>query len=253
VTLPPALVVESPQATQEDRTPPMLHRGFRIDDHLPTALLVALMDNPEEPEEKRWAACLALGTKHDDASFARLREALDDPDWQIRRFALESLRRHAAVLNARADLIRMLFDRDDLVRQMACKVCGELGLREAHDGIVQLLEAGNPDVRDVALSTLAQLWEDADFEPVFRRYREDGQRAVRIAAAKVLRRRAGPATWRGLFTAWSRDREARHRLWACELAARFGGAAARPLIAPLALDKNPNVRAAARSALAAQD
>lgn len=244
-------VVQSRREARKDTADEMLHRGFRIDDHLPTDLLVALLDDVGGHAEKRWAACLALGTRHDDASFARLRAALDDADWQIRRFALEALRRHARVMDAREDLVRMLFDRDDLVRQMACKVCGELGLRDAHDGVVQLLEAGNPDVRDVALNTLAQLWEESDFDRVFRRYREDTRRAVRIAAAKVLRRRATPATWRGLFTAWSRDREARHRLWACELAARFGGAASRALVAPLAQDRNPNVRAAARSALAA--
>jgi hypothetical protein len=46
------------------------------------------------------------------------------------------------------------------------------------------------------------------------------------------------------------DREVRHRLWACELAARFGGQAAKWMIEPLARDRNRNVREAAVTALA---
>lgn len=227
----------------------MLHGGFRIDDHMPTEMLVALLQDPEQPAEKRWAACLALGTRPDDTAFAVLRAALHDGDWEIRRFALEAIKRHARAREAASEIVQQLFDVDDLVRQMACKVCGELGLQEAHAGVLQLLEAQNPDVRDVALNTLLTLWQEGDFERVYRCYREDPQRAVRIAAAKVLRRRANFATWRRLFIVWSVDREARHRLWACELAARFGGQAAKWMLEPLARDRNPNVREAATTAL----
>ena len=228
----------------------MLHGGFRIDDHLPTTMLVDLFCDTTQPAEKRWAACLALGTKPEEAAFDVLREALRDPDWQIRRLALEAIKRHARAREAAPEIVQQLFDVDDLVRQMACKICGELGLQSAHAGVLQLLEVENPDVRDVALCTLLTLWQDGDFERVYRCYREDPQRAVRIAAAKVLRRKANFATWRRLFIVWSVDREVRHRLWACELAARFGGQAAKWMIEPLARDRNRNVREAAVTALA---
>ncbi|MFM1918952.1 MAG: hypothetical protein RLZZ303_586 [Candidatus Hydrogenedentota bacterium] len=223
----------------------MLHRGFRIGEHFSTALLLQLLFGPGHPPEKRWAALLALGVKPEPEAFDALRQALHHPDWEMRRFALEAVRRHPRVVDARAQVIALLFDVDDEVRQKACRVCAELGWSDARAGIVTLLRAVNPDVRDTAANALGLLWHEDYFDALLERYREDERRAVRIAAAKTLRARVSQRHWRRLFTLWAHDREARHRLWACELLERFGGRAYLPRLAPLLVDRNQNVRKAA--------
>ncbi|MBI2434825.1 MAG: HEAT repeat domain-containing protein [Candidatus Hydrogenedentes bacterium] len=227
----------------------MLHKGFRIDDYLPTEVLLRIFHDPRQPREKRWAALLALGSKGDGETYAVIQEALTSPDAQLRRYALEAMVRHPRAREAEPALLALLFDLDDHVRQTACKVCGQLGLESAHDGILQLLKSESPEIRDVALNTLGHLWREPDFERVFDLYRHDGRRTVRIAAAKTLRSRASARTWRKLFGAWSVDREARHRLWSCELASQFGGRADVPVVRPLLDDRNRNVRIAAERSL----
>lgn len=227
----------------------MLHRGFRIGEHMPTWLLLQLALGEKQPPEKRWAALLALALKPEPEAFETIRAMLRHEDWQMRHFALEALRRHPAVNEARADIIPCLFDVSDEVQQLACRVCAERKWPEAHEPITTLLRADNPDVRDTAVNALAGLWREDDFDTLLGIYREDGRRAVRIAAAKTLRACVSPRQWRTLFTLWAHDREARHRLWACELLERFGGRDYLPRLEPLMHDRNFNVRKAARLTL----
>lgn len=224
----------------------MLHRGFRIGEHFPTWLLLHLLFGPNHPAEKRWAALLALGTKPEPEAFDALLRVLQDEDWKMRRFALDAVLRHPRVAEARHEVIRLLFDQDDEVRQKACRVCAELRWADAHEGITTLLRADNPDVRDTAANALSLLWQEDDFARLFQLYRADTRRAVRLAAAKTLRDRVSSQHWRCLFTFWAHDREVRHRMWACDLLGRFGGRAYLPRLEPLLDDRNSNVRIAAR-------
>lgn len=216
---------------------------------MPTEWLLLLYRDTEQPKEKRWAACVALGAKEGDVPFRALFEGLSAEGWQMRRFALEGLKQHPRAREAEAAIIEMLFDTNDQVRQTACKVCADLELHGAHDGMLQLLKDGNPNVRDVALNALDPLWQARDFAQLFELYQTDPSRSVRIAAAKTLRAHATESTWRTLYEAWAGDIEVRHRVWACELAGRFGAATDVPAIESLLEDRNRNVRLAAREAL----
>jgi HEAT repeat protein len=227
----------------------MLHNGFRIDDYMPTWLLLQLFHDADQPVEKRWAACLSLGSKPEDVAFETLLEGLAHVDWQMRRFCIEAVKRHERARDAEAHLVPLLFDVNDQVRQTACKVCGELRLTAAHDGIRTLVGDDNPHLRDTALAALDALWREEDFDEIFARFRNDQRRAVRVAAAKTLRRHASPRTWQRLFEAWWRDREPRHRLWSCELAAQFNGTGVEHQVEALLEDRNRNVRLAAEKAL----
>jgi HEAT repeat protein len=224
----------------------MLHRGFRIGEHFPTWLLLHLLSGPDQPPEKRWAALFALAAKPDPEAFDALVSVLRHDDWEMRRFAIEAVRKHPRVAEAREEIIRLLFDQNDEVRQMACSVCARLGWQESHAGIVTLLRDANPDMRDTAANALAALWQEDDFGALLKLYRADERRAVRIAAAKTLRARVTRLQWRPLFTLWAHDREVRHRVWACELIERFGGRDYLPRLEPLMQDRNTNVRQAAR-------
>ena len=223
----------------------MLHRGFRINEHLPAALLLSLLQDPAQPRAKRCAACVALGAKTEAGVFPALVDALHEPEWELRLFALDSLRRHPRAAEAEEEMVRLLYDVDDRVRQAALRVCADLGLRSTRGPILQLLRADNPEVRDTAVNALSRLWSEEDFAPLLEIYRQDDTRSVRIAAAKTLRRRATPFTWRRVFDAFVNDREPRHRLWSCELAEEFGSGQDLRRVEPMLCDRNRNVRLAA--------
>ena len=227
----------------------MLHKGFRIGEYMPTALLLGLFLDRDQPQEKRYAACLSLGEKPDDQAFEALRHGLLEDDWRIRLFSLEAIKNHPRAEEAEDAIVALLFDADDQVSQTACKIVGERRIRAAHDPLLHLIETATPEIRDIALSTLPKIWEEGDFERVLEVFRTEEKRGVRIAAAKTLRKQATPRTWRRLFQLWRRDREVRHRLWCCELAGEYGSEAERPVLRDMLEDRNRNVRIAAEKAL----
>lgn len=227
----------------------MLHQGFRINDYLPTDILVHLALDQGQPENKRWAALMGLSGQDSADGFEVIRGAVSSENPDMRRYGLEALSRHPLALEAKQEIVAMLFDVDDLVRQAACKICGVLEIQEAHDGILQFLKSENPEVRDIAMNTLGLLWRESDFDTVFDIHQSDPSRSVRIAAAKTLRSRATPVTWRALFEVWREDREVRHRLWSCELAGEYGSAQEVHALRPMLRDGNLHVRRAAQRSL----
>ena len=72
------------------------------------------------------------------------------------------------------------------------------------------------------LRALRTLWQESDFDRVFRAFSSDGSTDVRKEAAWTLQSNASPATWRRLFEVWRADSLPRHRGWACDLASAYG-------------------------------
>jgi hypothetical protein len=91
-----------------------------------------------------------------------------------------------------------------------------------HKQILNLANASDECTRLAALRGLVSLWEASDFEPVFDRYLHDPSEEVRKEAAWTLQQNADSGCWQRLFAAWSTDSLVRHRVWACQLAVRFG-------------------------------
>jgi hypothetical protein len=103
-------------------------------------------------------------------------------------------------------------------------------------------------MRIAALRGLAILWEESDFEPVFDRYLHDSSDGVRREAAWTLQHNANSDCWQRLFSAWSTDVLARHRVWACQLAGRFASKSHLPELEFLQSDADGHVRIAAKRA-----
>jgi len=118
-------------------------------------------------------------------------------------------------------------------------------LVEAHDLLLGLLAESAASSRASALRALRTIWIDADFQPVFEIYKKDPVTDVRREAAGSLKQHANAENWRHLFDAFCRDEPPRHRAWACELAAAFGGPDTVPILSSLAEDPDGHVRKAA--------
>ena len=65
---------------------------------------------------------------------------------------------------------------------------------------------------------------------------------------KLLHKNVDSDHWVHLFVAWSSDRVPRHRVWACELAQRFGGRSVLPALKALKADIDGHVQRAAMQA-----
>ena len=115
-----------------------------------------------------------------------------------------------------------LAETDEDIVATACARAASLVMRDVHDDILALTRAVSLKIRLAAVRALRRLWIDTDFETVFGLYRGDPDEIVRDEAAWVLRETVSSRTWSRLFDLWCRDAHPRHRVWACEIAQRFG-------------------------------
>jgi HEAT repeat protein len=215
------------------------------------ATVPALASSIRRPGPEVWAAFAALAGKGCCESWRVLREAAEDPDWRIRRSAVEALGWHRLAADAASVLLRALADPRPEVVRTACAAAVDGRIVEAHDALRDLLRDCDPKTRKAAVSAIRELWRPEDFEAVCRVHESDPATDVRREAAWTLFSNPAPDTWRKMFDCWVGDPLHRHRLWACQLAQTFGGRAVMPTLRRLTADPNGHVRTAARTALSA--
>jgi HEAT repeat protein len=198
-----------------------------------------------------WAAFLALASDLSSRASEALREAMRSDDPYVRRAAIEAVAARPPDPDHASLIVEALEDPDGRVVHAACDAAATLGIREAHDRVVRLVTSADASTREVAVRALLALWHPADFTAVFDVFRKDRSLRVRKHAAWTLRKYVSEETWQPLFDAWSRDPLHRHRLWACEIAAEFGGPGVREQLSLLRNDQDGLVRRAATKALSA--
>jgi HEAT repeat protein len=151
-------------------------------------------------------------------------------------------------VRCREQLSFRILGRESVVRS-ACEAAAVKRVTAAHDSILRLIDAGEESTRVVSLRALRTLWQESDFDRVFRAFSSDGSTDVRKEAAWTLQSNASPSTWRRLFEAWRADALARHREWACELASAYGGTDVLPDLLGLVNDIDGHVRERAAQAV----
>ena len=198
---------------------------------------------------ERWAAIAALAESRDARAYEALVEFAASPDWTIRAASVAALGQRSDGSRA-TDLLRArLADASPHVVRAACAAVATLRLTALRAPVIALLTAPEAATRSAALCALGAIWMPEDAPTVLQVYREDQAAEVRRDAAWVLRDRAGSETWPALVALWHSDSLARHRTWACELAAASGAATLREMVRPLLDDPDGHVRAAARRAV----
>ena len=106
-------------------------------------------------------------------------------------------------------------------------------LASAHDQVLNLTGAPDPQTRRTALAALCFLCLPSDFDLVLQRLRVDSANAVRDEAARTLAAHPYASTWRTRFDIWLTSPTPRYRVRAHTLAAQFDDQAAmRALQAP---------------------
>lgn len=167
----------------------------------------------------------------------------------VRRMAIEVIGGHSRGREMCAVVLRALSDPSEYVVRAACGVVAQWKLNEAHGAVAALLTSRSGSTRGGAIRALGAIWLDADAPVLLHVYKNDHEPDVRREAAWVLRRRVGSEDWRVVFDAFHVDELARHRQWACELAAAHSGRDALPVLDRLSSDRDGHVRAAAARAI----
>ncbi len=216
---------------------------------LDTASVAELKEMIMMGTAERWEAFEALERHASPEAVEVLMELSSSPDHTIRRAAVSSLAQHPGA-RQHADLLRAyLLDSSPYVVRAACHALAELGVDDAHDSILDLVQAKDPATREVAVRALRNIWRQQDFDQIFQLSTSDSNETVRKEAAWTLRHVCDGVTWKRLFDAWWRDTNPRHRVWACELAASFGDAGHIQELEKLMGDSNNHVRKAAQEAM----
>ena len=212
------------------------------------AQLAELRATSKEPGPRAWAAIRALAEKPESEAMAILVDLTHSSDPHLRRAAVEGIGMHASGQMASDVVCHLLNDLDSFVVRAAVDAAAKLRLKPAHDCVLRLINASEESNRLAALRALESLWQSSDFEAAFDRYVHDSSHRVRKQAAWTLQKNVGADHWERLFSVWSKDSVPRHRMWACQLAGRFGNTAMLPALEALRADDNGHVRRAARQA-----
>jgi HEAT repeat protein len=172
------------------------------------------------------------------------------PDPYVRRAAAEAIGQHSEGRQLQSVLLDLALDPNEYVVRSACEAVANLGIEAAHDRLVSLLRSGESVTRCAAVRALRRIWRESDFAEVFRMSVHDISDEVAKEAAWTLRERATALNWPALFHEWRTHSIPRHRVWACELAAAFGGFGALSQVRQLLGDADGHVRRMAADALA---
>jgi hypothetical protein len=190
-----------------------------------------------------------LASREDAKALNALADIAAGDDQFLRRTAIEVIGLHPRGRELSSVVLTALGDPSGYVVRTACEVVARWKLSEAHSLVLPLMANASAATRIGAIRTLCTIWIDADFTLIFAIYATDIKIDVRREAASVLRHRATSENWRTLFEAFYQDQLARHRQWACELAATFSGDEFLPLLLQLSLDCDGHVRKAATRAV----
>ena len=200
---------------------------------------------------ERWAAVPALAESQEPTATSCLANLASSRDEHVRRFVVQWIGR----IERRPELDHVLLDRlldtSGAVVRTAAQVVAIFGIVEAHDQVVGLLKAPSPSTRAEALRTLEKLWQHEDFKIVLALFRDDPSQEVRRTAGWTLRATRTAARATTLFDLWRGDPLARHRTWACEIAAEFPSQGFLEHVAGLQQDPDGHVRKSARRAVEA--
>ncbi len=182
---------------------------------------------------------------------AELAASLTDKDAFIRRAALAELCRRGPSPEAQRALLAGFADASGYVKRTASDIATGWQYRPAHDLVMGLLGDAEDRTRVEALRALCTLGVEADIPSLLPIYDSDPSEDARRMAAWALQLAATPASWEPIFARLERDALGRHRVWACELASRFGNATHLPALERLTGDDDGHVRTAASRAVAA--
>jgi HEAT repeat protein len=201
------------------------------------------------PGPEAWAACIALGCKPEEAAFQALERSAVTDDWRYRRIAVEAMAAHPLAGARDHVFIESLDDPSPYVVGSACVAVGHYRLTAARERLVGLLKARSETTRAAALDGLQHLWVPAVYEFVLSMYLKDPSKKVRRRAARALYVDVTPDTSRHLFDLWRSDPLHHHRVWACDLARRFGDPTYTVSLEDMLDDRDGHVRKAAQRAL----
>ena len=195
-----------------------------------------------------WTAFIALSERTEPAALDLLLAQCQSSDPHRRRAAIDAIGASPLGRTALTTVRKLLNDPIEPVQHAAIEAAAKLRDSGSHSVIRDLLKSRSVYTRGAAMRALDQLWQDGDFDAVFRVATTDRDERARKQASFVLIGHVPPA-WRRLVEFWQDSAVPRERAWACDLIERFGDASDRALAERFLKDSDGHVRDAAGRAL----
>ncbi|MGQ0702674.1 MAG: HEAT repeat domain-containing protein [Gemmatimonadales bacterium] len=229
--------------------PPVLAGGptAQLADTNP-AVVRALIEAARDPEvEVRRAALHSLRRFEDRSTIGIFREALRDADPEIRVTAIEALTEFKD-RSVMAEIAALLRDENTEIRRVAIHALAELPTPSARAEIISALKDADAEVHQGAVRALAQL-KDASAVEALTMALKDPKAEVRVAAVEALHELDLPNPPAGILDLL-RDPVADVRHEAAHAVGHYQDARAVPILREMLTDPSPDVREAAVEALA---
>ncbi len=213
------------------------------------ASIASLRKQLRAAKPEAWAAFVALSANPTAEALEILVKEANSPDPYYRRAAIDAIAGHE--LGAKAALVIQccLGDSNGYVVRAACAAAANLNLHQLSEVLIDLKSVATPATRRAAIEALGSLWRTTLFDQMLSQLGRDSSLEVRKAILSVLNANVDEYHWKTLFDVLRKDLIPRHRVWACDLAARFGGTDEIRILKRLRRDPDGHVRKAAERAL----
>ncbi len=146
--------------------------------------LIAAYEDEGEALEVRRRALEAVAYISDERVPAMIERAYRHPESLMRQSALFAMGRSNDPRWA-GIVLRELYNADPAIRYEAARACGELELRDAVSGLVEMLEDGDNELQEVVLWALGQIG-GAEAKRALKRYSRSPHPGLRSAAQEAL-------------------------------------------------------------------
>jgi len=210
---------------------------------------------PPQMRRPKCAAVSALARISSGTYVAKISEALNDANWEVRLSAAEALAQLKTKAAGEASALLGSMEDDAFpVRAMACYALGQVGDVEALPRLAEAFEDPAHSVRLCAVQALGEIGTGAAEEYCHEVFKlmDDPVAQVKAAAVRTMAGLGGPSqSYAGVMATMLGDQDAEVRAAVCEALPRLGaaGKACADELQDLVADPVPAVRQAAVAAL----
>jgi hypothetical protein len=176
----------------------------------------------QKPAPECWKGFDLLAIHNDPESISVLESFLKSEDSHKVRAAISAIGRNVNGKRIASDIIPFLTSQHAYVQRAALEALGRLECRSGRQMIYPFIDCEVESLQIAAIVAINLLWEGSDFGHFLEFFQHHKSETVRKQLGDVIYEHVSFLSWEAVFALFCSDPLPRHRIWAVELADKYG-------------------------------